>query len=62
MKTKTKNSVKRSKIITQEQKIIENPNIFEIKGCKKNAKITKQPHAYKDYASTYNVENLNYFK
>ena len=27
----------------------------------KNVKITKQAHAYKGYASSYNVEILNYF-
>ena len=27
----------------------------------KNAKITKQTHAFKDYASSYNVEILNSF-
>ena len=28
---------------------------------KKNAKITKRPHAFKSYASSYNVEILNSF-
>ena len=29
---------------------------------KKNIKITKRDHAFKGYASTYNVETLNSFK
>ena len=33
-------------------------NILDVK----NTKITKQSHAYKGYASSYNVDVLNYFK
>ena len=29
---------------------------------KKIVKITKRPHAFEDFASSYNVENLNTFK
>ena len=96
--------VKRLKIVTQQPKPIESPNVVDLKSvtmerpktsyrlsktikhCKKvaagkdfnihfyskttkheifldekNAKITKRSHAFKDYASSYNVDILNSF-
>ena len=99
--TRKKNtkSVKKSKIITYQPKIFENPNVVDIKYIitehpktshklpktikqaekvdsnsplyhdkksenflnEENVKITKQEHALKGFASTYNVEILNSF-
>ena len=36
--------------------------IFDETKTVKMAKIMKQPHAYKSYVSTHNIEILNFFK
>ena len=60
-----KKLVTRSKIITQKSNLIENSNIDKNSNSPvytettKCAKIMKQSHTYKGYASTYNVNILN---
>ena len=62
-----KTSHKLSKTIRQAEKVGSNSSLFSntrkrgIFLNEKNVKITKQSHAFKDYASTYHIEFLNSF-
>ena len=62
-----KTSHKLSKTIRQAEKVSSNSSLYsqtqKIENFlnKKNIKITKREHAFKGYASTYNVEILNSF-
>ena len=59
-------SLKLSKTIRQGKKVRSNSSLYsDIKKCEnflneKKVKITKQEHAFKGYASTYNVEISNF--
>ena len=63
-----KTSHKLSKIIGQAKKVVSNISLYsntkkrENVLNKENVKITKREHAFRGYASTYNIEILNSFK
>ena len=63
-----KTSHKLSKTVRQAEKVGSNNSLYSnTKKCEnflkeKNVKITKREHAFKGYASTYNVEILNSFE
>ena len=53
---------KLSKTIRKAEKVDSDNSLYSnAKKFVKNVKIMKQDHAFKEYASTYNVDILNYF-
>ena len=67
-KTNRKSSRKLSKTVRPAEKVSSNSSLYsktnqsEIFLNEKNIKTAKREHAFKGYASTYNVEILNCFK